>query len=272
MAFFGDSFIRLFGLLNPDKKDPHIHLHAFKGASARGLGRPHNSNRAEILRVLSSHNFDRAVFCFGSVDVHLSYYYKTYVKKEPIDLTDIAKHYVDFVASLGQRNCLIVGVYGSALEDKDVLNSLVNYGVLTPNDTLDIETTTDFTLRARQNRVFAFNVAVERYAAKQENIEYFDGNDEMLDKTTLVLKDAYRDVSDHNIHVVWETTLLLWLERLPWLKKLAPVGLETQMKESLVAYLKTKTWAERSVDAKPLHEFMEMSESSEGNLKVVQNP
>ena len=268
VAFFGDSFIRLFGLLNEHSKEGKvIQLRAFKGASATGIGREGNENRDVIQRTVQPGRFDRVVFCFGSVDVHLSYYFKKYIKLDTdFDLDEIAKKYVEFVASLNQPGCLIVGVYGSALDDKDVIPSLINYGSLgwaeegQERPTVHVDPD-DTTLHVRQNRVFTFNASIAKYCADNPNIEFIDANEEILDASTLKMKDAYRDVSDHNIHVVWETTLMLWLKKLPWLQELAPKGLAGSLKETLAAYLETKPWAERGKDAKPLQELLGMDES-----------
>ena len=43
-----------------------------------------------------------------------------------------------------------------------------------------------------------------------------------------------------------ETTLLLWLDKWPWLKELTPPGFAEGLQRTLDAYLKTKPWAERS--------------------------
>ena len=89
--FFGDSFIKLFGLLNDYSdsvlKTPHsIEVQKYKAASAKGLCREGNDNRAKILRTMGQirrnayENLDRLVFCFGSVDVHMSFYFKKFSK------------------------------------------------------------------------------------------------------------------------------------------------------------------------------------------------
>ena len=47
------------------------------------------------------------------------------------------------------------------------------------------------------------------------------------------LRPEYVDLSDLNIHVVWETTILLWVERLPWLKERAPPDFAERVTKSL---------------------------------------
>jgi hypothetical protein len=48
VIFFGDSFVRMFGLI--EHRD--LSVKAFKGASAKGLGRPENENRQQIVRLV----------------------------------------------------------------------------------------------------------------------------------------------------------------------------------------------------------------------------
>ena len=108
--FFGDSFIKLFSLLNDytDKvfQEPaQIEVHKYKGGTAKGLCREGNENAKSIQSIIKKDgysNLERLVFCFGSVDVHLSYYYKKFVEDNELtrqDVQQIAREFVDFVAA-----------------------------------------------------------------------------------------------------------------------------------------------------------------------------
>ena len=54
------------------------------------------------------------------------------------------------------------------------------------------------------------------------------------------MRADYLDVSEPNIHPVWETTILLWVERLPWLKERAPPDFAERVTKSLTKYLLQK--------------------------------
>ena len=156
-AFFGDSFVRLFGLID----EPTIKVRGFKGGSAKGLGREGNENRNTITSSVErmGSNVERLVFVFGSVDVHLSFYYMKYVKGEDINLEEIAERYVDFVAGLPSDPSVIktiVGVYFSPLEDADVGPSLHSYGSLTEEQAALVSESDDAKLKNRQDRVMFF--------------------------------------------------------------------------------------------------------------------
>ena len=325
-AFFGDSFVRLFGLI----QHPSLRVTAFKGATAKGIGRLGNENRDTITRFVRNHcnSLERCIFSFGSVDVHLSFYYKKYNQQQQpqqddddnnnddeeeeneegrreqqqreLDFNEIAEQYVSFVASLQpmlhycNTQCIIVGVYPSPLDDKDVGQSLVNYGSLSEEQAAMVMQSDDCKLKVRQERVLNFNRALAKECAKYNHMEYVDVLDKMMvhpsaalsfssssttstspassrDATTTTtttihhltddnnnknneeeeehhwkIREEYRDVSDCNIHVVWESTILLWLDKWPWLEELAPTTLQDDMKASLSKYLATKPWAERT--------------------------
>lgn len=242
-AFFGDSFVRLFGLVEHSS----IEVQAFKGGSAKGLGRVGNQNREHITRYVNEQRqLKRCIFSFGNVDVHMSYFYKKYVLQEGIDLDDVAKTYVKFVASLPTKaKRTIVGVYPSPLEDKDVAPSLLKYGSIKEEQMEMVAASDDAKLRLRQERVMSFNriLAIE---CQKHGIEYVDLMQEIMDSNTLKILEAYRDVSDLNVHIIWETTILLWLEKWPWLKELVPPTLQAKLNHTLKEYLATKPWAERS--------------------------
>jgi len=301
--FFGDSFIKLFGLLNEYSdsvlKTPRtIEVQKYKAASAKGLYREGNENRTKICQTMdyirrqnSNHktnnlnkmyqHLERLVFCFGSVDVHMSFYFKKFAKHQGLtedDLRDIATNYVDFVAGLETGSStnpqqqqpltkLIVGIYPSPLCDKDVGASLLAYGSLeTADQVAAVDASDEKTIESRQARVDLFNQTLkERCCFHNEKsaegggngiLEYWDVRDEILtldgDGRPRV-KDAYKDVSDLNIHLIHETTLQLWVSKWPWYQALTTSGQDRDstgflgyLQETFDEYRKTKPWAERT--------------------------
>jgi len=236
VSFFGDSFVRLFSLV----KNRGLRVRAYKGATAKGLTKGDNSNRKDILKQLRRRpNTTRAVFVFGNVDVQMSYYFCKYARSPPemIDFDAIAKDYVDFVASLPISEAIVVGVYPSPLVDDEVVASLGNYGILNDDQQATVEAA-DVLLNARQTRVQYFNSRLAFYCA-QRGVTYVDLFNEMTDETN-ALKPQYRDISSRNIHVVWETTLLLWLEKFPWLRSRTPRGFIQSLQKSMDDYFVEK--------------------------------
>ena len=139
--FFGDSFVRIFTLIG----NPEIGVKAFKGATAKGLTKEKNENRQEIIETLGARPGTQcAIFVFGNVDVHMSYYYCKHGKEtpEPQDAKKIATEYANFVSSLPgeQMERLIIGAYPSSLVEPDrVPQSLAAYGVLTEEQAAKID-------------------------------------------------------------------------------------------------------------------------------------
>ena len=238
-CFFGDSFVRLFGLV----RHPEIQVQAFKGATCRGLGKQGNENREEIVRRLKPET-RAAIFVFGNVDVHFSYYYSLHGKPVPqrIDFEGIARDYVEFIAGLpggaGLRRGVVAAYPSSLVDDDKVPASVIAYGILSEEQAKGIDPE-DCKLQARQGRVREFNRHLERFCGER-GVEYHDLFDELVDAESLVLKPEYLDISDLNIHVIWETTLLLWLQRLPFLKARTKPGFEAQLQASLSKYLDEK--------------------------------
>ena len=250
--FFGDSFVRLFGLVHEARQRglQRRHVHAFKGATAKGLTKAGHENRERIGTALRRQPHVRtAVFVFGNVDVQHSYYFCKYRKKAPMDFEALARGYVDFVASVEPSrpdlHKIVIGVYPSPLEDQFVGLSLVHYGVLEEEHRRELEAQQDdHTLGQRQARVQEFNALLRRFCLER-GVQYADAFDEMTDAQTKAVRAEFRDVSDHNIHVTWETTLEIWLQKLPWLAAFAPPHFREQLRQGLEGYLKTKPWATR---------------------------
>ena len=162
----------------------------------------------------------------------------------------IAKDYVDFVASLpagsgkSPLERIVVGAYPSSLEKaEDVPQSIAAYGVLTEEQAATIDLA-DSTLAKRQGRVKEFNVHLKAACEASTctpKVTYVDVFDELVDPDTLMMRSQFLDISVMNIHVVWETTILLWLERLPHiLGSRVPPGFRAQMQRSLDKYLVEK--------------------------------
>ena len=101
----------------------------------------------------------------------------------------------------------------------------------------------DLALRVRQTRVLEFNRHLASFCA-EHGVKYEDAFDEMT-TPALEMRGEYLDVSEANIHVVWETTIFLWLRKLPWLAATAPRDFERKTRASLAKYLATKPWGTR---------------------------
>jgi hypothetical protein len=236
VIFFGDSFVRLFSLL----ESSNAKVQAFKGASAKGIWRKGNANRTSILQLVQRLRPGRAVLCFGNVDVHLSYYYTKYTSEgSTIDLEAVARDYVEFAANLPVKEVYVVGVYPAAVHEEHAASSLRAYHAIPDEIEIPRE---DLCIRTRQHRVQAFN-KILHLECDRHGISFDSTYSDMVDSRTCTLKPTFQDISPYNIHVVWETTILVWLERWPWLRQYAQPGFQEKIQSSLEDYLRTKPWA-----------------------------
>jgi hypothetical protein len=100
----GDSFCGIFTLLKPEA---NVEVVKVKGGTMKGLSRYDNDGRMSLVKKLQTTHYDCAVFNFGQVDLHFSFYHDLVHKglnrgKEELFkfYKDAATHYVDFITSL----------------------------------------------------------------------------------------------------------------------------------------------------------------------------
>ena len=218
---------------------PQVGIKGVQGRQREGLTKETNENRKDIAETLASRpDTQCAIFVFGNVGVHMSYYFLRHGRHPPesIDFNKIAKEYIAFIAGLPGEELkrIVIGCYPSSLiEPESVPQSLEAYGVLTEEQAKTIELS-DCTLEKRQGRARAFNAALRAACEglqwpESEMVEYIDIFDDLVDPDTLQLRPDYLDISTCNIHVVWETTILKWLEKFEWLAERVPEGFTEKM-------------------------------------------
>lgn len=121
---FGDSFVGMFKLFD-DTPRPTIRVRVFKGATASGLGKADNDNAKtvqQLLRQIEPGRVRALIFCFGQVDVHLTFYH--HLLQDPpqeLEVARIAHNYVNFARSVGSNvhhDCprFVLAVYPSPVE------------------------------------------------------------------------------------------------------------------------------------------------------------
>jgi hypothetical protein len=208
IAVFGDSFVYPFTLV----KMPGLSVYKFKGATARGISKSDNVNRMEIERVLGSAAMRGcSVFCFGSVDVHFSFYKKTWVMGERFRPEEIVKSYVAFVAGAIAGSKCVIGAYPSSVRDDSVVEQLVAYGVLTRSEASSLSKAKirkSASLAARTARLRRFNRLLEDSCA-EAGIGFVNPEPHLTDEKGRLL-DRYRDPSPVCVHVLFEP-LVPWL-------------------------------------------------------------
>jgi hypothetical protein len=205
--FFGDSFIGIFKLL----KDKDMIVYKYKGASLKGLIKKDNTNRKDIINIVNTNNIDCCIFSFGQVDLHFSYYYKKFVKKEKFMMKNMIYNYIKFIHELPNcKNKIVIGIYPSAVNDNDVYDQLLHYGIITNDIYIDNKHTTS---NIRHNLYTKFNKYLED-ACKIYNIEYIDIGNIVLNKKNNVKQVFIDPINKYNIHLLWEPLLPIIIKKI----------------------------------------------------------
>ena len=134
-------------------------------------------------------------------------------------MSSMIKKYIKFINSLDCKKCnkIIIPVYPTVLKDKNVFNSLLNYGILSNNDIksikkIDIKKTSKFSFR--YNMYKKFNNLLEKYS-KIYNINYINLDDVLLNKKTNKIKKKFINPNtDVSIHLLWEPLIPLLVKKI----------------------------------------------------------
>ena len=217
ILILGDSFVGPFTLLN----SKNLEIYLIKGKSMKGLTKENDIHRNKIKNLVNKYqnkNLECIIFNFGNVDLHLSYYYKKFIKNEIFFIEPMIKKYVEFIHSLDCNNCnkIILSAYPTTLKDKNVFDSLLHYQVLSKNDIdsiskIDKEKTSNFNFR--YNMYKNFNNLLKKYC-KIYNITYINLDNELLNKNKKIKQKFVDQISNVNFHLLWEPLLPILLNKI----------------------------------------------------------
>lgn len=218
---FGDSFVGPFYLLDND----NIEVIKFKGATMRGLAKEQNQNRKYIYDKVKNTNIQCAIFYFGQVDLHHSYYYKEYEKGEEFNPRKIVNEYIDFINSLpfSNKKKVVLSIFPSFLNKEYIRLSLQKYGVIS-NETKIPKS--DLTQHSRNQRNKIMNNHLQNLC-ENNNITYIDFNKYLFDNKGYIKKEYKHPVNSYSIHPHFEKFILLLV------KELKDCGLYHKYKEDL---------------------------------------
>ena len=214
--YFGDSFIGIFKIV----KNRSVRVMKFKAKTAKGISKDNDEDKKIIIDTVGMNvkNIKCLVFNFGSVDVHFSFFHLLIKHNFEIKYKDIykaiAKNYVKFIKNINVSNeikIIILPCY-SPIKDKYVVPSLIAYSIISEEDAINHPKINNFTsIKCRNKIVKYFNKKVKHYASKY-NIACIDINKKI--STNGIVDDKYRDISKYNIHLVWETTIVEYIDSL----------------------------------------------------------
>ena len=205
--YFGDSFIGMFKLIK------NIQVYKFAGGTSRGLTKTTNENRQKIIEILKHKNPSCIVFQFGNVDLHFTYPYKI-LNGYSVDIETFINErifeYVKFIDSLHAKTKIILCPYYSTISDQDLIASLQKYEIPIFQKTIP----KSLTMKNRKKLVDMYNHKLKQESLKYENIYVIDINQDISKNG--IIKDEYttRKIDKLNIHLVWETTIKLYIKYL----------------------------------------------------------
>lgn len=245
---FGDSFIGYLSLI----KD--FYVTKYSGKTLRGLSKENSPILKNIINVVKRNKKSKnIIFNFGNVDLHLSFYYDSFIKdtseSDPEKLLSSWKDkmkegiekYVSIVNSFKNKNVAILALMPSVLKEENVRFSLEKY-IDFPEKMSDEKEKTFKKLTSiseRHKRLIFINDEIEKQTKKYENVRYVNINHILLNKNKTV-KKKFIDVSKLNIHLSWEPILLESVS-IPFFNNLGITNENTtHLKKSHEKYLKFK--------------------------------
>ena len=133
---FGDSFVGFLNLFSVSR------VYRYSGKTLKGISKSGNETIENIkdLIINKYNNFptvENYIFCFGNVDVHLSYFYDTFMKnkglKDPYNnwvknITPVIMEYCKVLSEIKtDKRKYVIGVYPSVLEQAYTKRALEKY-------------------------------------------------------------------------------------------------------------------------------------------------
>lgn len=245
---FGDSFVDYLSLINT------FYVTKYSGKTLRGVTKENSPILKSIKNIYKRNPKSKnIIFGFGNVDLHLSFYYDSFMKDNaetnPEKLVDTwktkmkesIKSYVNIISNFKDKKIAIMATMPSVLQEKNVRFSLEKY-INFPSQMTD-EKECAFkkliSISERDKRMIFMNEELKKNIKLYKNIKYININYILLNKNKTV-KKKFIDISTLNIHLSWEP-ILLDSVKIPFFHNLGITKENTtHLKKSHEKYLKFK--------------------------------
>lgn len=242
VKIFGDSHSSYFKLTprvlkllgSPNLKST---VNVYKGGSMAGFGKRESTLNLsnEVKKSIESDDF--VILNFGQVDIELGFYYKKIIKDNEQStiqhMNEIIEKYMVFIKSLDNNRIIIKGLNApstchSENQWQNFIMRIISPNTLSEVDNQNINTElikrkiknlpSDDSIRTKIS--LEFNKRLKT-ACHNNNVHYFDINEELIDKNTGILKNSFiTPVFDNHITDSIETRLLHWNGALKEIKKI----------------------------------------------------
>lgn len=216
---FGDSFVNFLSLIKTFK------IKKFSGKTLKGITKKDSPIFKIMSKMTKSYRTNDIVFGFGNVDLHISFYYDLFTKPEytSLDINErvklwenntknVIEEYIKKLKKLNIRGKTvhIFQVFPSTLLDKNVSSSLKKY-IQFDSETLDKKEKKIFkslikkTMRDERYQFFNKRLSIE---ARKHGFKFLDIEKYILNEKSRKIKKPLIDISELNIHLLWEPMLL----------------------------------------------------------------
>jgi len=224
---FGDSLIFFLRLI------PTFKVFKYAGKTLKGFGKKNEIYKDILKNIKNRKNMEYVFFGFGGVDLHLSFYYDFFIKKNNFNsISSIEKEWKkninmnieQYVKNISEIKTdakkVVLGVFPSPLKKKIIHHSLYFYIQLDYNSLDDKKKKLFDKLNETKYRIARlnyFNKILKRNCEKY-GIIFKNHNNLILNKDKKVKKELV-DLAEYNIHLLHEPLLKI-LSKLPFYKKL----------------------------------------------------
>jgi hypothetical protein len=212
MQAFGDSFVGALKLFSPNDIDVTV----LGGASAKGLNTLNSATKANESIRLKINRKSNVLFCFGNVDIHIKFFYKSLTKIPDLTdyVNDIILNYSAFVDGLGLTGeVFIVNIIPPIIKSEYLVKSLLKvFGDKVNKKELEHLFKTNpviFTIEFRRQLVDMANKALRNWCTLK-SYTFIDINKYLVNDNGDVIEQFTDPVVRTNIHLMWEPTIPIW--------------------------------------------------------------
>lgn len=230
ILIFGDSFIGPFSLI----KDKRLILKKFKGGTLKGIIKENGDNHKQMINLINRYKTELKgiIFFFGSVDIHLSYYYN-YINNKTInnsitEISKIIKSYYNMINDIKDTlpstvKITIINPFLNPVKKnfKLVITQLLNYRIITHNDLSENNMKLiNEKYRLANNFFFAYSNQLEKVVKnnKDRNIYYInfikETSNNYNNHKLATIKPYFKDFSATNIHLLYKPVFILFINKI----------------------------------------------------------
>ncbi len=208
---FGSSFVQIFFPIESN----HFTIVKYKGGMLKGI-LDKNENYYDMLSRFKKEKYENAFFVLGNPDCNFYYIKKKYIdgedEKEILNtLYKNVQRYVLFVKNIKNvKRKIIINVAPPIQDDKNYMESIKTYGVITNNNLLKKIKKSDLSHKFRLEIRLIFN-SLLKINCEKYGIEFCDTTPYLLDKNGKLENLFKLQHNPVNVHYSFEHVFLVYI-------------------------------------------------------------